>query len=327
MRLALLSLTLWGCAPQLSAEVVAHAKEAGDLVECARVDAGVDELVAAMAAEEADWDWYGEVGGIHHRIAAYKLIQAKLDALEVPYTIASNHDRHVPVDNIVVTLPGGEGPGGKGPGGAPASQTVHLSAHYDVWYTGADDNASGVSTALEAVRVLKELDRSRTVKVIFYDMEETGLDGSMAWWADHPNEPAAAVVNLDAIAYTGKQTAPPGFRLPENGDYIVGLANGPAADHLRWMAELSAEIAGSARIIGVKGVGRNELPATTDFHRSDHDPAWQRDIPAIFVTDTADLRNPHYHLSSDLPDTLDRPFHCGVSRLAIGSVAAFAEAP
>lgn len=322
MRWWLGTFGLWGCAPQLSAEVVAHAKEAGGLVECSRIDAGVDAMVGSMATEAPGEAVYIEYGMPHRRVAAYDWIQAQLDALGVPYTIASNHDRHVPVDNIVVTLPGGTGPGD-----ASSSQVVHLSAHYDVWYTAADDNASGVSTALEAVRVLKELDRSRTVKVIFYDMEETGLNGSLAWWQDHPHEPVSSVVNLDAIAYTGTQTAPPGFRLPQKGDYIVGLANGPAVDHLRWMAELSAEIDGSASIVGVKGVGRNELPATTDFHRSDHDPAWQRDVPAVFVTDTADLRNPHYHQASDLPDTLDRAFHCGVSRLIVGSVAAFAEAP
>jgi len=313
---------LVGCAPQLSPAVVEHAKEAAGRVDCDRIHAGVDAMVGQMATEVPDQDVMAEHGLPHRRQAAFDWIIDQLDTLDVPYSVASNHDRHVPVDNIVVTLTGGNGPGQ-----APSGQSIHLSAHYDAWFTGADDNASGVSTALEALRVLAELDRSRTVKVLFYDMEETGLDGSLAWWADHPDAPVASVLNLDAIAFTGKQTAPPGFRLPEKGDYIVGLANGPAKHHLRWMAELSGEIDGSARIIGVKGVGRNELPATSDFHRSDHDPAWQNDVPAVFVTDTANLRNPHYHEESDLPDTLDRDFHCGVSRLVVASAAAFAEAP
>lgn len=318
----LLSALSAGCAPQLSPAVVAHATEAAGLVECDRVHTGVDDLVDAMDGEELDHAVWEEHGLPHRRQAAFDWIVAELDGLGVAYNVESIADRHVAVDNIVVTLPSGTGPGN-----APTSETIQLSAHYDTWFTGADDNASGVSTAMEALRVLHDMDRSRTIQVLFYDMEETGLDGSLAWWEKHPNAPVQAVVNLDAIAFTGSQTAPPGFRIPKNGDYIVGLANGPAKHHLRWMAELSTEISGSARMFGVQGVGRNELPAATDFHRSDHAPAWQKDVPAVFVTDTANLRNPHYHQESDLPETLDRAFHCAVSRLTVASVAAFAEAP
>ena len=41
---------------------------------------------------------------------------------------------------------------------------------------------------------------------------------------------------------------------------------------------------------------------------SDHFPFWERDIPAVMVTDTAFLRNPHYHLPSDTLETLDLEF-------------------
>lgn len=32
-------------------------------------------------------------------------------------------------------------------------------------------------------------------------------------------------------------------------------------------------------------------------------------------TDTANFRNPHYHMKSDTPDTLDYDFMAGVTRL------------
>lgn len=38
---------------------------------------------------------------------------------------------------------------------------------------------------------------------------------------------------------------------------------------------------------------------------SDHWAFWEADYPAIMVTDTAPFRFPHYHLTSDLPDTID----------------------
>lgn len=34
-------------------------------------------------------------------------------------------------------------------------------------------------------------------------------------------------------------------------------------------------------------------------------------------TDTADFRNPNYHLTSDMPDTLDYDFMGDVTRLAL----------
>jgi len=311
-----------GCHAPLAPEVVDHARQAAARVDCAAIHTDVDRLVTVIQQDESTDGETNEVGLDHLRAAAFAQIRQRLTAMGIDHEVHTAPQRHVPVENIVVTLPGT-----RGPGGAPSGEVVHLTAHYDTWGPGADDNASGVATAMEAARVLQSLDHSRTIQILFYDMEETGLDGSFAWWETHPGAPVTAVVNLDAIAYTGPQTAPPGFRLPAQGDFIVGLANGPADDHLRWMVDLTTQVAGSAPIFGVDGRAANELPVATDFHRSDHDPAWQRGVPAIFLTDTANLRNPHYHRGGDLPETLDRDFHCGVSRLAVASVAAFAEAP
>lgn len=41
------------------------------------------------------------------------------------------------------------------------------------------------------------------------------------------------------------------------------------------------------------------------FARSDHKPFWDRWVPAVQITDTANFRNPHYHQPTDLPATLD----------------------
>jgi Zn-dependent M28 family amino/carboxypeptidase len=45
---------------------------------------------------------------------------------------------------------------------------------------------------------------------------------------------------------------------------------------------------------------------------SDHAPFWDQGYSAIMVTDTANMRNPHYHKPSDTIATLDLDFLMGV---------------
>jgi len=49
-----------------------------------------------------------------------------------------------------------------------------------------------------------------------------------------------------------------------------------------------------------------------DTRRSDHAPFWDAGYPAIMVTDTANMRNPHYHKPSDIIATLNLDFLTGV---------------
>ena len=42
---------------------------------------------------------------------------------------------------------------------------------------------------------------------------------------------------------------------------------------------------------------------------SDHASYWLAGFPAVMVTDTAFLRNPHYHTAQDTADTLDYERH------------------
>jgi hypothetical protein len=48
--------------------------------------------------------------------------------------------------------------------------------------------------------------------------------------------------------------------------------------------------------------------AIPDTRRSDHAPFWDAGYKALMVTDTANMRNPHYHKSSDQLETLDLEF-------------------
>ncbi|HLJ46225.1 MAG TPA: M20/M25/M40 family metallo-hydrolase [Bryobacteraceae bacterium] len=74
-------------------------------------------------------------------------------------------------------------------GGAKKDELVMLGAHLDSWHggTGATDNATGSSVAIEAVRILKALNlkMDRTVRVAFWGGEEEGLIGSQAYVKQH----------------------------------------------------------------------------------------------------------------------------------------------
>lgn len=50
------------------------------------------------------------------------------------------------------------------------------------------------------------------------------------------------------------------------------------------------------------------IPQLCNLSRSDHSHAWDRGIPAVCVTDTADFRYSAYHTPDDLPDRLNYDF-------------------
>ena len=77
------------------------------------------------------------------------------------------------------------------PGVDPAvkDQVVMLGAHIDSWHTGvgATDNADGVTTMMEAMRLLKAVGAKprRTIRLALWGGEEQGLLGSKAWVTQH----------------------------------------------------------------------------------------------------------------------------------------------
>ncbi|MBZ5601039.1 MAG: M20/M25/M40 family metallo-hydrolase [Acidobacteriia bacterium] len=68
-------------------------------------------------------------------------------------------------------------------------EIVMLGGHFDSWQggTGATDNATGSSVAIEAIRILKALNlqMDRTVRLALWSGEEEGLLGSIAYVKNH----------------------------------------------------------------------------------------------------------------------------------------------
>ena len=84
------------------------------------------------------------------------------------------------------------------PGTDPAlkDEVVMIGGHLDSWHTGvgATDNADGVATVVEAMRILKAIGARprRTIRVALWGGEEQGLLGSKAWVTAHLAGPANA---------------------------------------------------------------------------------------------------------------------------------------
>ncbi len=58
---------------------------------------------------------------------------------------------------------------------------------------------------------------------------------------------------------------------------------------------------------------------------SDHASFWAHGYPALMLTDTVPLRNPHYHQPTDTVETLDIDFLTGVAAAVVEVLSAWGE--
>ncbi len=78
---------------------------------------------------------------------------------------------------------------GEIPGATKPDEVVMVGGHFDSWQggTGATDNGTGSSVAMEAMRILAAVHKpmARTVRVALWGGEEEGLYGSLAYVQQH----------------------------------------------------------------------------------------------------------------------------------------------
>ncbi|MBE9136517.1 M28 family peptidase [Nodosilinea sp. LEGE 07088] len=200
------------------------------------------------------------------------------------------------------------------PGQDPQRPPMLVGAHYDsvLGSPGADDNATGVAVLLELARAFAHQPGLSPVRLVAFDLEESGLVGSRRYAEElHQNGDALGLmISLEMLGYCCQQSHsqryPPGLKYlyPNQGNYIAQIGpwqSIPTMARLWW----SFRFAGlRSKWLPVVNQGRR-LP---DTRRSDHVPFWDLGYPAILLTDTADLRNPHYHQPTDTIETLDLTF-------------------
>lgn len=156
-----------------------------------------DELVHTSGNHEIAWDDLPKLvtvvlRGDQHADLAERL--GKGEAVELEFDI-ENHffQGPVPLHNVVADLRGSE----------LSDEVVIVCGHLDTWdgAQGALDNGTGVSTTLEAARLLAEsgVKPKRTIRFILWSGEEQGLLGSRAYVEQNPEllPKISAVLNHD----------------------------------------------------------------------------------------------------------------------------------
>ncbi|MEM0980610.1 MAG: M20/M25/M40 family metallo-hydrolase, partial [Cyanobacteria bacterium P01_H01_bin.58] len=192
---------------------------------------------------------------------------------------------------------------------------ILVGAHYDTvpGTPGADDNASGLAVLLELARHAVAHPPRRPVWFVAFDMEEYGLLGSQAYAAELKSvgQPLRLMLSLEMLGYCDRtphsQRYPsPLLRpfYPNTGNFVALIGNLAAIPDLIWLKRCLQQAGAQGQWLPVPQQGKL-IPAV---RRSDHAPFWDQGYRAVMVTDTAFLRNPHYHKASDTLATLDLTF-------------------
>jgi Zn-dependent M28 family amino/carboxypeptidase len=312
--LVLVSICLASCSPPAAAPASAPEAAAAPHRPCA----ADDPVGLAACVDQAQWSAHVDAivgarppGSTHHRE-----VQSRCGDTFAALGYAVELERFETGVNVVGTSTGA------------TDERVVVGAHYDhiPGCAGADDNASGVAGVLEIARVLAGHAFTRTLVLVCFDDEESGLVGSRAFVERHHGEaPIAVAFVFDAIGVRrtepGTQTVPPGFEVvfPEEvqrlrerehrGDFVAVIADTSARGHADRIAAAAATIDLPSTVLALDRLWLH-VPVAIDLRRSDHAPFWDAGVPALLVTDTAEFRTPTYHCKGapDERGTLDDAF-------------------
>jgi aminopeptidase YwaD len=257
--------------------------------------------------------------------AAEEFIAAEFAGLGLPVLRQTFSWREEEFANVVATLPGTD----------PTRPWVIVGAHFDsvAHSPGADDNASGVAAVLEIARLLAGSTFAATIQFVGFNLEEVqrwvppafcvGSRAYVAWLKNQVARVRGAFV-LEMVGFTGPGQRIPAAaalvkRVPEGGRFLAAVGDASSRELLGTMERAAA---------GVVELVTLEVPfkgfVVPDTRRSDNARFWDAGFPALMVTDTANLRNPHYHRWSDTPETLDYGFMSRVVAVVAGAVAGLA---
>ncbi|UUO06424.1 M28 family metallopeptidase [Blastopirellula sp. J2-11] len=228
--------------------------------------------------------------------SGYEVQQQSYDALEAQAT------------NLIVETRGSKRP----------EQIVLLGAHYDSTPTtpGADDNASAVAVMLEVARILAEHQGQRTLRCVAFACEEAPFFNLGAMGSQHharearkQNEQIIGMLCLEMVGYFRDdphsqqipETIPKIFHplFPTTGNFLAAVGN-LRSWSLNWNFRRGFKQGSQLPLWSL-----NLPERVREIRRSDNSSFWDQNYPALMLTDTSFLRNPHYHQPTDTPDTLD----------------------
>jgi len=272
------------------------------------------ELLVTSGSLDTSPDDASPIPAVTLQKSAFDDLLARLDegqAVELEFDIDNRFIDGAPTQvNVIADLVGSVYP----------DEYVIVGGHIDSWdgATGATDNGTGVSTTLEAARLLTAsgVRPARTIRFMLWGGEEQGLLGSRQWVADHedvmPSISAVLVHDggtnaLSGIGVTPAQSAQAHTALASVLDYsanvegalpfsihTVGRLSGGGSDHSSFLAK------------GVPGFFWDQAgdAVYTDTHHTQHDdfeaaiPEYQRHSSVVVALGALGLAN--------LPEQLSR---------------------
>jgi len=199
--------------------------------------------------------------------------------------------------------------------GPRTKDLIVVGAHYDTAgaLPGADDNASGVAGLIELAYLLGKTPPSARVELVAFALEEppyfrSPLMGSAVHAASLKARGFAvrAMLSLEMIGYFSDQPDSQQYPVsvlkavyPSRGNFIAVVGKIDQGRVVRRVKQAMME----ASPLPVYSITAPRSIPGVDF--SDHLNYWNEGYDALMITDTAFYRNPHYHTSTDTPDTLD----------------------
>jgi hypothetical protein len=160
-----------------------------------------------------------------------------------------------------------------------------IDGHFDAVSVspGADDNASGTVSAIEACRAMQGFQFQHELRFIAFSGEEQGLFGSTYYanQARSQGDSILGVLNFDMIAYVDAN--------PENLDMLVKTANPSCGPFAQWFAAIADTYAALPC----------SLQMVSDNQNSDHGPFWNNGYLAFLGIEDFWPTNPYYHTPGD----------------------------
>jgi Zn-dependent M28 family amino/carboxypeptidase len=269
------------------------------------------------------------LGAPQTMIAAAGLIERELTEIGYAVERQNYNARGQPTANLIAEIPGSQ----------RSDEIVVLGAHYDTVSTtpGADDNASAVAVLIEAARLLVASKPKRTIRFVAFACEEppyfySGEMGSQVYavLCRSRGDNIIGMLCLEMVGFytdePNSQQIPPAipkfirWAFPKRGNFLAAVGNMHSIK-LNWRFRRGFKRAVRFPLFSIC------LPeAVNEIRLSDNSSFWDQGYPALMLTDTSFLRNPHYHEATDTPDTLDYDRMAAVTLGVAGGVAKLARA-
>ena len=221
-------------------------------------------------------------------------------------------------------------------------KTLLVDAHFDAVPVspGADDNASGMAAVLEAARIMTEYQFAQNIEFVGFDLEEEGLLGSRNYAGNiAASKEIIGVLNFEMIGYftnqPNTQILPTGFGSlfptqtaaiiadSSRGNFITNVYNNSSAGLGSTYFQQATNCVSNLKIISLEVPGNGSL--VPDLRRSDHAPFWDKNLPALMLTDGANFRNMNYHTTNDSISTLNFKFMKQTVSAAVAAAVSLAE--